>query len=152
MFIMEDPELPGGLEIVARHVDARGKKIDFSLQGARGRKAKLEVKAWSRKAWERELVNIRNVDSASAVGHMIAQLRAARATGVPVYLAVLDVIGNRLADLRRLLDCHGLDDVTVLTFPESKFEKTFETLRAGLRIPAGVTPALADQITEVDDE
>jgi hypothetical protein len=151
-FLVEAIELPGGLEITARHVDAQGKKIDFALEGARGREAKLEIKAWSRRTWERELADIRNVDPASAVGHMIAQLRAARATGVPVYLAVLDAIEERLADLRRLLDYHELDDVTVMTFPQSKFESTFGTLRRGLSIPPIVTPALADRPVEVDDE
>jgi hypothetical protein len=151
-FLMAGIELPGGLEIAARHVDVQGKKIDFALEDAQGRKAKLEAKAWSRKSWERALADIRNVAPASAVGHMLAQLRAASATGVPVYLAVLDVIGERLTDLRRLLDCHELDDVIVITFPQDKFEATFEQLRAGLRIPAVVTPALADRIAELDHE
>jgi hypothetical protein len=148
MLSMAGVELPGGYVLVARQVNALGKKIDFGLQDARGRKARLEVKAWSQKVWARELGNGRQVDPESALGRMLGQLRAAQATGKPVYLAVLDVIGKHLVDLRRLLCSHKLDGVTVLTFPEDKLESIFHKLREELAIPAGVTPELADLLVE----
>jgi hypothetical protein len=150
-FVMGGLELPGGFTLVARQVPALGMKIDFELEDARGRRAKLEVKAWSQKAWERELGDARPVEPESAVGRMLGQLRAAVATGKVVYLAVLDGIGKRMADLRRLLDSHNLDAVAVLTFPERRLEDMFYSLRAGLALPAGVTPALADLVVEAHD-
>ncbi len=149
--VMGGVELPRGFKLFARQVHARGKKIDFGLQDDHGRRAKLEVKAWSRKAWERELRSGRPVEPESAIGRMLGQLRAATSTGARVYLAVLDVIGKHLADLRRLLGSHGLDGVTVLTFPERRFEDIFHSLRAGLALPAGITPALADLLVEAHD-
>lgn len=146
---MDGSGLPSGFVLVARQVNARGKKIDFALQDARGRKARLEVKAWSQKVWERELGRSgRQVDPESALGRMLGQLRAAQATGKPVYLAVLDSIGKHLADLRRLLGSHKLDGVIVLTLPEHKLESIFHKLREELAIPAGVTPELADLLVE----
>lgn len=148
MLSMDGVQLPDGFTLVARQINALGKKIDFGLKDARGRKARLEVKAWSQKVWKRELGNGRPVDPESALGRMLGQLRAAQATGKPVYLAVLDVIGKHMGDLRRLLDSHKLDGVTVLTFPEHKLESIFHQLREALALPAGVTPELADLLVE----
>ncbi len=55
IFVIDEHELPGGLKIVSRQVDAGGKKIDFGVQDAAGNPAKLEVKAWNQKRWQREL-------------------------------------------------------------------------------------------------
>jgi hypothetical protein len=154
---VEGIELPGGLKIVARQVDAKGnKKIDFGLENARGEKAKLEVKAWSRKTWERELPKLRdpkNVPPGSMAGRMIEQLRAAMAPGERVYLAVPDAIGDDLlAALRRSLGRRGLRKVEVLTFSESKLKSNFTRLKAGLALASGVTLAMADQVVEVNDD
>jgi hypothetical protein len=51
IFVVDNIELPGGLQIVGRQVDAGPKKIDFQLENAAGKKAKLEVKAWNEKRW-----------------------------------------------------------------------------------------------------
>jgi hypothetical protein len=149
-------ELPGGLKIVARQVDAKGKrKIDFGLQNARGEKAKLEVKAWSRKTWERELRNLEDptkMPPKSMAGRMVEQLRAAMTPGERVYLAVPDSIGDvLLVALRRSLENHRLV-VDVLTFSERKLKSNFTRLRAGLALTAGVTLVMADQVAEDHDD
>ena len=82
---------------------------------------------------------------------MIEQLRAATATG-KVYVAVSDAIGDLLVEVERSLEKLHLDDVTVLTFPESKLKNTFAKLRAGLALAGGVAFVTADQIAEVYDE
>jgi hypothetical protein len=152
---VEGIELPGGLKIVARQVDAKGKKIDFGLQNARGEKAKLEVKAWSRKTWERELPKLTDppkMPPKSMAGRMIEQLRAARAPGERVYLAVPDAIGELIGVLKASLRKHGLDKVDVVTFSESKLKSNFTRLKAGLALAPGVTLVMADQFAEVDDD
>jgi hypothetical protein len=58
-FELEGIELPGGLKIVGRHVDAAGKIIDFGLVDASGARALLEVKAWNGRRWVRELAAAR---------------------------------------------------------------------------------------------
>jgi hypothetical protein len=84
---------------------------------------------------------------------MLEQLRAAIAPGERVYLAVPDSIGDDLLTaLRRSLKKHGLGKVGVLTFSERKLKDNFTKLRAGLALASGVTLAMADQITEVDDD
>jgi hypothetical protein len=148
-------ELPGGLKIVARQVDVRGnRKIDFGLENARGEKAKLEVKAWSRKTWERELPNLyaTRVPSGSMAGRMIEQLRAAMGPGERVYLAVPDAIGDLLDPLRDALGKHDLVKVEVLTFSESKLKNNFTKLKAGLALASGVTLVAADQLVGDHEE
>jgi hypothetical protein len=153
---VEGIELPGGLKIVARQVDAKGnRKIDFGLQNARGEKAKLEVKAWSRKTWERELRNLadpKKVPPGSMAERMIDQLQAAGAPGEHVYLAVPDAIGDLVGALERAWPKFRLRDVTVLTFPESKLKNNFTRLKAGLALASGVSLAMADQLAEVHDD
>jgi hypothetical protein len=151
VFVVENVELPAGLKIVGRQVEARGKIIDFALQDAHGRKAKLEVKAWSRKTWERELADPARVPPESAARRMVEQLRAAKATGEPVYLAVPDSIGDTFSKLKQLLDDNELTGITVITFPESKLRSIFSKLRAGLGLAAGVALVTADQIMEAYD-
>jgi len=150
--INEDIELPGGFKIVARHVEASGKKLDFELQDPHGRRALLEVKAWSPRTWKRELVNLTRVDSRSIAGHLIAQLRAAKATGALVYLVVLDSIGALIDELRRFLDSQGLHDVTVLVLSESKVRSTFEGFKKGFRLVSEVTFTLPDELAEAHDD
>jgi hypothetical protein len=154
---VEGIEIPGGLKIVARQVDTKGnKKIDFGLQNTRGERAKLEVKAWSRKTWERELPKLTDpssIPSGSMAERMMEQLRAAMAPGERVYLAVPDSIGDDLlVALRRSLGEHRLGKVEVVTFSESKLKNNFTKLKAGLAIASGVTLAIADQAMEVDDD
>jgi hypothetical protein len=84
---------------------------------------------------------------------MIEQLRAARAPGERVYLAVPDAIGDDLlAALRGSLKQHGLQKVEVLTFPESTLKNNFTRLKAGLALASGVTLVVADQVMEVHDD
>lgn len=151
VFVVENIELPAGLKIVGRQIEARGKLIDFALQDAHGRKAKLEVKAWSRRTWERELADPARVPPRSAAERMIEQLRAAKDTGEPVYLAVPDSIGDSFSRLKRLLDNNELTEITVITFSESKLRSTFSKLRAGLGLAAGVVLVTTDQMMEAYD-
>jgi hypothetical protein len=154
IFDVEGIKLPEGLKIVARQVDAQGKKIDFGLRNTLGQKAKLEVKAWSRKTWERELLNLGSkaqLPPRSLAGRMIEQLEAAGATGERVYLAVSDAISDLVPKLKDALEKHGLV-LSVITFPESKLRSAFTKLKAGLGLTAGVALVAADQIAEVYDE
>jgi len=155
VFVVEGIELPGGLKIVGRQVQAGRKAIDFMLQDARGNKAMLEVKAWSRKTWERQIPSLANpatLAPQSMAGRMIAQLEAALATGQPVYLAVPDAIGDLLSALEQTLGNLGLRKVHVLTFPESKLKGMTAQLRLGLALAAGVGLVTVDQIAETYDE
>jgi hypothetical protein len=146
-------ELPGGLKIVGRQVKAGTKTIDFAVHDARGTKAKLEVKAWNQRRWQKELSrDPTNIEPGSPLGRMLEQLQAAKATGEPVYLAVPDVIGDEIGRLRRLLRNKQLDDVTVFTFAESKLKEAASKLRTGLALAGGVALVTADQIAEVDDD
>lgn len=147
VFVLEGVELPGGLKIVGRHVDAAGKVIDFALHDASGARALLEVKAWSAKCWAREL----------AVGgkkklltRMVEQLRAAQSTEQRVYLAVSDAIGELKPQLEIILSRRGLSDVTVLTFPEGRLGEVSRTLRKGLGMAGGAALVATDQIAEED--
>ncbi len=153
IFDVEGVELPGGFKIVARQVDAAGKKIDFALRDASGAMAKLEVKAWTAKRWAEELTaNARRKKPKGLFKHMVDQLRAAKGTGEPVYLAVSDAIG---ADKVRLLDQladQGLADVEVITFPETKLKDAATKLREGMGIAAGVATAAADEIAKAEAE
>ena len=152
-FVVEGIELPGGLKIVGRQARAGRKVIDFMLQDARGHKAMLEVKAWSRKTWQRELpVDPLNLPARGAARRMIEQLQAARATKDAVYLAVPDTIGEDLRRLRSLLDDQGLEAVTIIQFPEAKLQRVAAKLRASLMLASGVALAITDQIAEVHDE
>jgi hypothetical protein len=161
IFAIEGVELPGGLKIVARQVDALGKKIDFGLADALGRPAKLEVKAWSRRTWERELTGPARTPSArSLTGRMLEQLKAADAAGAAsaagamkqrVYLAVPDSIGDHLESLKQLLRDNQLEEVTVFTFPESKLKQTIASLRAGLGLGASLVLVLTDQMEAYDE-
>jgi hypothetical protein len=147
-------ELPGGLKLVGRQVDAKRKKIDFAIQDAQGKKAKLEVKAWNQRRWQRELaaVDPAKIDPKSLLGRMIEQLQAAKATGEPVYLAVSDAIGDDIRRLQHLLRTKGLDAVTAFTFPESKLKEAAARLRTGLALAGGVALVTADQIAGINDE
>jgi Domain of unknown function (DUF4157) len=154
IFVIDDLELPGGLKIVGRQVDAGVKKIDFQLENAAGRRAKLEVKAWSEKSWKRELdahFNKRQLQGMTK--RMIEQLQAAKQTGEAVYLAVSDAIGAERIRLEKLLDQHDLDEIVVITFPESKLRDASARLRKGLGMgAAGLALVTADDLVEHTDE
>jgi hypothetical protein len=122
-------ELPGGLKIVARQVDAAGKVIDFGLRDAAGSLAKLEVKAWTAERWASELAARRKPKKALA--HLVDQLKAAKSTEQPVYLAVSDAIKEDIVPLRAFLRGRDLGDVKVVTFAESKLKEVSNTLRKG---------------------
>jgi hypothetical protein len=156
VFVVEGVELPGGLQIVARQVDAAGKVIDFALRDASGARALLEVKAWTARRWTKELAI--NTGAAKKlegmVAHMIEQLKAARSTGQQVYLAVSDTIGVSYEQLLVLLKRQGLSHVTVITFPEAKLKEVSRVLRKGVGLAAGVALVTVDQIAkeEADDQ
>lgn len=175
MFVVDGVPLPGDLRIVARQVDALGRKIDFGLENAAGHPALLEVKAFTPKRWESEL---RNVGTKKELGwgatRMLAQLDAAKTKAkwdfeaatkaaksggkkappgpATIYLAVSDTISKpSLEKLERLLKENRLGDVKITTFPEAMLEVTRDKLRAALGIPTGgIAAALisADAIAE----
>lgn len=154
VFELEGIELPGGLKIVGRQVDAAGKVIDFALQDASGRRALLEVKAWNTRRWAKEIAaNARKKKLSGAFRRLIDQLNASKSTGQPVYLAVSDAIGTNMSRLLELLEARGLDDVKVLTFPEAKLREVSGRLRVGLALSGGAALVTANQVTEeeVDD-
>ena len=151
MFIIDDVELPGGLKIAARQVNAAGKKIDFGLVDASGARALLEVKAWSTKTWVAELNAVRAGKPMQRFTNMVAQLRAAMSTGQPVYLAVSEeAIGESIGLLEDLLKRRNLK-VAVVAFPEDKLKGVLGPLRKGLALSAGGATVTADQITSVED-
>jgi hypothetical protein len=151
MFIIEDVELPGGLKIVARQVDAAGKVIDFGLVDASGARALLEVKTWSAKTWARELAAASADRPKKMFLNMVAQLSAAKSTGQPVYLAVSNALGSDVKLLTGLLARHRIRGVTVVTVPEAKLTEISRTLRKGLAVAgAGSVLVAADQL-DVDD-
>jgi hypothetical protein len=152
VFELEGVELPGGLKIAGRQVDAAGKVIDFGLQDASGARALLEVKAWSAERWASELAAAHKPKEALA--HMLEQLKAAQSTGQPVYLAVPDAIGTRLKRLDEVLQRANLGRVKIVTFPEAKLVKIRGGLLKGLGITAGVATVAADQLLkeEGDDQ
>lgn len=152
MFVVEGVELPGGLKIVARQVDAAGKVIDFGLRDASGALAKLEVKAWTAERWANELVAVRAHKPKTAFTHMIEQLTAAKSSGQPVYLAVSDAIGTRRRALADALSDARLPDVKIVTFPETKLREISSTLRKGLGLSAATTTVAADQIAKGEDD
>ena len=154
LFVVEDIELPGGLRIVGRQVDAGVKKIDFKLQNAAGKQAKMEVKAWSERRWKMELdANYDKPELQGMTKRMAEQLHAAKQTGDAVYLAVSDVIGAERKRLERLLRQHGLGDVVVVTFPEGKLKEVSAKLRKGLGVgAAGLALVTADELAEQEDE
>lgn len=153
VFVLEDVELPGGLKVVGRQVDAAGKVIDFALQDASGARALLEVKAWNAERWASELAAAAARKPRKAFRRMIEQLKAAQSTGQPVYVAVSDAIGARLAQLKELLRRNHLTDVNAVTFPEAKLVEIRGSLRKGLALTAGVAVVSADQLLgeESDD-
>jgi len=124
------------------------------LENAAGRRAKLEVKAWSEKRWKRELdANVGKRQPEGMTRRMVEQLEAAKQTGEAVYLAVSDAIGAERDRLRVLLDRHGLEEVDVLTFPEGKLRDASARLRKGLGMgAAGLTLVTADDLAEHTDE
>jgi Domain of unknown function (DUF4157) len=154
IFVIDDLELPGGLKIVGRQVDAGVKKIDFQLENAAGRRAKLEVKAWNEKRWTRELdANSNQHQLQGMTKRMVEQLQAATRTGEAVYLAVSDAIGAEMSRLRKLLSEHGLRVVDVITFPEGKLRDASARLRKGLGMgAAGLALVTADDLAEHTDE
>jgi len=124
------------------------------LENAAGRRAKLEVKAWSEKSWKRELdANFGKHQLQGMTERMIEQLQAAKQTGEAVYLAVSDAIGAEMSRLRKLLDRHGLEEVKVITFPEGKLRDASARLRKGLGMgAAGLALVTADDLAEHTDE
>jgi hypothetical protein len=156
IFVIENLELPGGLKIVGRQVEAGVKKIDFQLENAAGRRAKLEVKAWNEKRWQRELDTNSGKLQHQLQGmtkRMVEQLQAAKRTGEAVYLAVSDAIGAERIRLEKLLEQHGLRTVAVITFPEGKLRDASARLRKGLGMgAAGLALVTADDLAEHTDE
>jgi len=152
MFILEGVELPGGLKIVARQVDAAGKVIDFALQDASGARALLEVKAWNTRRWTRELAAARAHKPKRLFVRMIEQLKAAQSTGQPVYLAVSDAIGTNRKALVAALREANLADVTVVTASEANLKEVSSTLRKGLAMAAVTAMVTVDQINEEDND
>ena len=154
MFVVDGVELPGGLKIIARQVNAAGKILDFALHDASGARAMLEVKAWTAKRWGDELVAnaFKRTKPTGAFGHLVEQLQAAKSTGQAVYLAVSDAIGEKMTRLRQLLDRHGLNDVKIITLPEAKLKGVIGTLRKGLGMVAGAALVTADQIAKEEDD
>ncbi len=151
MFVLEEVELPGGLKIVARQVDAAGKVIDFGLRDATGALAKLEVKAWTAERWAEELAAASRNSPRNAFMHMLDQLKAAKSTGQPVYLAVSDAIGNK-GKLMRQLNKYGLGNVQVVTFPEAKLKEVTKGLRRGLALASATAVVSADQLVKEDSD
>jgi hypothetical protein len=148
MFVVEGVELPGGLQIIARQVDAAGKVLDFALRDASGARALLEVKAWTARRWAKELAAASSNTPRSAFAHMVEQLKAAKSTGQRVYLGVSDAIGEHIELLRVELRQRALDAVVIVEFPETKLEGVASTLRKGLGFTAGVATVMADQVSE----
>lgn len=151
VFALEGVELPGGLKIVGRHVDAAGKIIDFGLVDETGARALLEVKAWNGRRWLRELAAARARKPRRLVVRMIEQLKAAKSTGQPVYLAVSDAIGTSRNALVGVLRDADLADVKLVTFSEEKLKGVSSTLRKGLVMSAATTVVALDQIDDEDD-
>jgi hypothetical protein len=154
VFVVDNIELPGGLKIVGRQAPAGAKKIDFQLVNAAGKRAKLEVKAWNEQRWQKEIAANRGKPRLQGMmKRMAEQLQAAKQTGDAVYLAVSDAIGANKTRLEDLLDKHGLGDVVVITFPESKLRDASAKLRKGLVMGAAGLPLVtADDIAEYGDE
>ena len=152
VFVIEGIELPGGLQIVARQVDAAGKVIDFGLRDATGALAKLEVKAWTARRWVKELTAASSNKPRSAFAHMIEQLKAPRSTGQRVYLGVSDAIGSSKRVLVDELANYGLDNITIILFPETKLKDVSNTLRKGLGLASGMALITADQIGQIARE
>jgi hypothetical protein len=153
VFVLEDVQLPGGLKVVARQVDAAGKVIDFALQDASGARALLEVKAWNAARWTRELAAAAASRPKQAFKRMVEQLRAAKSTGQPIYLAVSDAIGPRTKQLGALLKRYGASGITTVTFPEAKLIGIRSTLREGLALATATAVVSADQLlTEEGDD
>lgn len=180
MFVVDKVPLPGDFKIVARQVDALGKKIDFGLENAAGHPALLEVKAWNAQRWESELRNvgipkkkigryatrmIKQLDAAKtqAKRDFDAAMTAAAKKGgkkappgpATIYLAVSDTISAvSKAKLRQLLEEHGLADVVIMKFPETMLVATRNKLIDAFGIPTGGAAAAlisADAIAEHSD-
>ena len=85
---------------------------------------------------------------------MLEQLKAAQATGQPVYLAVPDAIGTRLKRLDEVLQRANIGRVKIVTFPEAKLVKIRGDLLKGLGLTTGVATVAADQLLkeEGDDQ
>jgi hypothetical protein len=151
-FVVEGIELPGGLKVVARQVDAGGRVIDFGLRDASGARALLEVKAWTAKRWVNELASAEVKKPKEAFKRLTKQLKAANAIG-PVYLAVSDSIGTQISALERVLSQAGLRRVHVVTFSEARLKEISRTLRKGLGLAVATVMTSADQLTdgEYDD-
>ena len=161
MFVVDKVPLPGDLRIVARQVDALGRKIDFGLETAAGHPALLEVKAFNARRWENELRNFRTRKKLGrGASRMIEQLDAAKTKAkwdfeaatkaaaksgakkapgpATVYLEISDTISAASeAKLRQLLKEKGLADVVIAKFPETALEVTRNKLRDALGIPTG---------------
>jgi hypothetical protein len=152
VFVLEDLELPGGLKVVGRQVGAGGRVIDFALQDARGARALLEVKAWNTERWTRELAEAAKDKPRQAFTRMIDQLRSARSTGRPVYLAVSDAIGADLAKLQQMLERYRIRGVKTVLFPEAKLIGIRSTLREGLALASATAVVSADQLFEKEDD
>jgi hypothetical protein len=121
---------------------------------AAGQKAKLEVKAWNEKRWQKELAaNYGKPRLQGLTKSMVEQLQAAKQTGDAVYLAVSDAIGDNKTRLEELLRRHDLGKVVVITFPESKLKAASAKLHKGLVMGAAGLPLVtADDIAEYGDE
>jgi len=152
VFVLEGVELPGGLKIVARQVDAAGKIIDFALQDASGARALLEVKAWNTRRWTRELAAARAHKPNKLFVRMIEQLKAAKSTGQRVYLGVSDTIGVNNELLVDALSDAQLGDVTIVMVSETKLKEVSSTLRKGLAMSASTVMVAVDQIDKEDDD
>ena len=114
----------------------------------------LEVKAWTAETWVKELAAAELSNPKKAFAHMIEQLKAAKSTGQPVYLAVSDAIGKNLALLKILLSRqYRLAGITTVTFPEAKLKEISSALRKGLGMAGAAAMITADQIAkeEADD-
>lgn len=153
MFVVEGVELPAGLRVVARQVDAAGKLIDFGLRDAAGKLAMLEVKAWTANRWAVELAAAAKMKPNRAFSRMLNQLRAAKSTGQAVYLAVSDAIGANLPTLKRALKTdYQLSGIKVVTFPEAKLKDVSSTLRKGLGLVSATAVVTADQLIKDDGD
>lgn len=93
-------------------------------------------------------VYLLDFDDDAPVITKLDRLNAAKSTGQAVYLSVSDAITSRIPQLRQLLAKHGIDDVEVVTFPETKLEGVSRTLRKGPGLAGGGALVTADQIAK----
>lgn len=145
----QEMKLPDGFKMERRLVaGSEGPITDFEVRAPDGSLAELEVKAQRPESWKQVLdeyeegLNSSTVDPKHPIARLLSQVKAGKARGRKVYVAISD--GTSMRSRERLLSYlrpEGISEEQLLLLPESEILRVGKVLREHMGIPQPTFPA-----------